>query len=95
MTISFRWSITFGAVYAKKHSKVVKGISGAVSRLLFDYEWPGNVRQLRNFVESMVVVDTDTILDTDDLPPELRRRHRLGSTAIVGRPLGSDWTTLK
>jgi two-component system response regulator HydG len=61
----------FRKVFAKKHSKAVKGISGAASRRLFDYDWPGNVRQLRNFVESMVVVDVDGVLDIDDLPPEL------------------------
>jgi two-component system response regulator HydG len=61
----------FRKIFAKKHGKTVKGISGAASRRLFDYDWPGNVRQVRNFVESMVVVDTDGTLDVDDLPPEL------------------------
>ena len=35
------------------------------------FDWPGNVRQLRNVVESMVVVDYDGVLDLDDLPEEL------------------------
>jgi two-component system, NtrC family, response regulator HydG len=35
------------------------------------YDWPGNVRQLRNVIESMVVVDYDGVLDLDDLPSEL------------------------
>ena len=35
------------------------------------YDWPGNVRQLRNVIESMVVVDIDEVLDVDDLPAEL------------------------
>ena len=35
------------------------------------FDWPGNVRQLRNVVESMVVVDYDGLLDADDLPEEL------------------------
>ncbi len=61
----------FRKIFAKKHSKTVKGLTNDASRLLFDYEWPGNVRQLRNFVESMVVVDADGTLDTDDLPTEL------------------------
>ena len=46
-------------------------ISGAASRRLFAYDWPGNVRQLRNVIESMVVIDTDETLDVDDLPMEL------------------------
>lgn len=38
---------------------------------LLAYAWPGNVRQLRNVIESMVVVDFDDVLDVDDLPSEL------------------------
>lgn len=57
--------------FAKRHSKTVKGITPEASHKLFDFDWPGNVRQLRNTVESMVVVDADESLDMDDLPPEL------------------------
>ena len=42
-----------------------------VTRKFHAYDWPGNIRQLRNFVETMVVLDTDGRLDLDDLPPEL------------------------
>ena len=61
----------FRKIHTKKHGKNVKGISADVSRLLYGHDWPGNVRQLRNVVESMVVVDADGTLDVDDLPPEL------------------------
>lgn len=61
----------FRKQFAKKHDKTVKGISGEVSRLLVAHEWKGNVRELRNFVESMVVIDMDEMLDVDDLPEEL------------------------
>ncbi len=58
-------------------------------RRLLAFDWPGNVRQLRNVIESMVVVDFDDLLDLDDLPPELdgarrtagRARRRTGSAA--------------
>lgn len=61
----------FRKIYCRKYNKQVKGVSAAVSKILFAYSWPGNVRQLKNFVESMVVLDLDGVLDTDDLPPEL------------------------
>jgi two-component system response regulator HydG len=82
----------FRKLFSKKHSKPVKGISGSVSRRLFDYEWPGNVRQLRNFVESMVVVDSDGLLDLDDLPPELCeeslfQERKETSQSFIGKPL--------
>jgi len=81
--------------YAKQHGKQVKGVSPAARRKLLSFEWPGNVRQLRNVVESMVVVDYDGLLDTDDLPEELADPGEPPadpSTAplagLVGKPLG-------
>jgi two-component system response regulator HydG len=57
--------------HTKRHGKAIEGISTAARRRLLAYDWPGNVRQLRNVIESMVVVDFDGVLDIDDLPTEL------------------------
>ena len=81
--------------FAKKHGKQIKGMSPAARRKLLAYDWPGNVRQLRNVVESMVVVDYDSLLDMDDLPEELNDQAQapveLPSTSslatLVGKPL--------
>jgi two-component system response regulator HydG len=61
----------FRRQFAKRHHKQIKGMSPVVSKRLFAFDWPGNVRQLRNAVETMVVLDFDGTLDVDDLPPEL------------------------
>jgi two-component system response regulator HydG len=61
----------FRRQFARRHQKTVKSVSPAVMRRFFDYDWPGNVRQLRNVVENMVVLDIDEVLDLDDLPPDL------------------------
>lgn len=57
--------------FSKRHEKTIKSMSTAARRRLMAYSWPGNVRQLRNVIESMVVVDYDGVLDVDDLPSEL------------------------
>jgi len=41
--------------------------------LLQDYRWPGNVRQLRNVVEGLVVMSAGKEIGARDLPEELRR----------------------
>jgi two-component system response regulator HydG len=61
----------FRRTLARRHHKTVKSVSPAVAKKLYTYEWPGNVRQLRNAIDAMVVLDNDGILDLDDLPPEL------------------------
>ena len=79
--------------FAKRHKKTIKGITPNASRALIDFHWPGNVRQLRNVVESMVVVDADEMLDVDDLPPELMAddQHTIeapdGPSNLIGQPL--------
>ena len=79
--------------HSKRHQKTIRGISTAARRRLLAFDWPGNVRQLRNVIESMVVVDIDEVLDLDDLPtelapptarPENRRPRRDGRTARTG-----------
>ncbi len=83
----------FRKQFVKRHGKTIKSISPAVSRILFSYDWPGNVRQLRNAVETMVVLDTDGLLDVDDLPHELMDREDAAADAaegpmgLVGQPL--------
>ena len=84
--------------FAKRHGKTIKGMSVAARVKLGSYPWPGNVRQLRNVIESMVVVDCDETLDVDDLPLELEPPvgaaaasvavdMQSGLAALVGRPL--------
>ena len=84
--------------FAKRHGKAIKGVSLAARVKLGAYSWPGNVRQLRNVIESMVVVDIDETLDVDDLPLELEpdlpvpaavvaEAGQGGIAALVGKPL--------
>ncbi|MBS0208399.1 MAG: sigma-54-dependent Fis family transcriptional regulator [Planctomycetes bacterium] len=90
----------FIKMFAKRHDKSIKSMSTAARRRLIAFDWPGNVRQLRNVIESMVVVDFDGVLDLDDLPVELAEPSHEGATApggeaaadnslanLVGRPL--------
>lgn len=79
---------------AKRHDKTIKSMSTAARRRLLAFDWPGNVRQLRNVIESMVVVDYDGVLDLDDLPPELTDEPEApaptpqgAGAGLVGRPL--------
>lgn len=56
---------------ASKYSKKIKNFSPDLTRWMFNYDWKGNVRQLKNVVESLVVLDMDGVLDMDDLSPDL------------------------
>jgi two-component system response regulator HydG len=83
----------FRKYFAKRHAKTVSAVTPAATNRLFRFDWPGNVRQLRNVIETMVVLDADGVLDTDDLPPELvdmsdvQAGGPVGLSELVGRPL--------
>jgi len=57
--------------FAKLHGRKVTQVTGKAREILMHQEWPGNVRQLKNTIESMVVVTRDDVLDVDDLPYDL------------------------
>lgn len=61
----------FKKLFLRRHGKPPCSFAPAVTKRFYNYSWPGNIRQLRNFVETMVVLDTDRVLDLNDLPPEL------------------------
>ena len=57
--------------FAAKNGSPVAGIEPAAMEALEAYPWPGNVRQLRNAVEKMVVLASGPTLTEADLPEEI------------------------
>ena len=67
--------------YNTQFRKKVKGVTPEGLKLLTNYSWPGNIRELKNAIErAMILVDRETI-DVDQLP------IRIGGPAAVG-PMG-------
>ena len=46
--------------------------------MLCEYAWPGNVRQLENVIERLVVTGRREVVQSDDLPLELRSPSHTG-----------------
>ena len=53
------------------NDKHVTGFSSEAAQVLNAYKWPGNIRELRNCVERMVVLARSSILTINDLPREI------------------------
>ncbi len=58
--------------FAAKHNKPMLGLSAEVRRMLAGYPWPGNVRQLLNVIEGMVVLARGQRLELEDIPDDVR-----------------------
>lgn len=92
----------FRKMFLRRHNKPAAHFTPSVTKKFYAYDWPGNIRQLRNFVETMVVLDTDGLLGDDDLPPELTDDAVAGGddskaaadllagpSALIGQPLAT------
>lgn len=54
----------------------VEKISPDALVILQEYDWPGNIRQLQNAIESAVAVATKEIIRPEDLPEPIRPTHK-------------------
>jgi two-component system response regulator HydG len=64
---------------AERYQKPIENVDQSAQQALMSYSWPGNVRQLKNVIENMIVLSPGPQLTTESLPRELR-------------PAGSDST---
>jgi transcriptional regulator with PAS, ATPase and Fis domain len=58
--------------FNQKYHMKVKGISQRAMNLLMDYQWSGNVRELENMIESILVINSPEVVDFQHLPQEIR-----------------------
>ncbi len=58
--------------YSEQNRREVRRVHPEAMRLLRDHDWPGNIRELQNYVERAVVLGEGTELLPDHLPPQLR-----------------------
>jgi len=65
--------------YSARYDSVFKGFSDDARELLISYRWPGNIRELRNVAEQLVVLEKSQFIDTDKLQKYLKGRQHQGS----------------
>ena len=76
---------SFLSEFAKENGKHITGIDNQARAALYKYDWPGNIRQLRNCIESAVVMCASSVITCSDLPPGIVTE---GESNAVSVPLG-------
>jgi two-component system NtrC family response regulator len=64
----------FMNLFCQRHRRPPKQLTPPALQLLVDAQWPGNIRQLRNVIERMIVTVTGDTIDEIDVPAELHAR---------------------
>ncbi|NRS19843.1 sigma 54-interacting transcriptional regulator [Brevibacillus sp. HB1.4B] len=76
--------------FSLRYNRPIHAISQNVMQNLLQYDWPGNIRELRNAIERLVVFATDGIIKEEDLPYSLQ-----GQTKQVPIELPPDLFSLQ
>jgi DNA-binding NtrC family response regulator len=83
----------FLALFCQEHGKAQKRLGAGALDLLSRYPWPGNVRQLRNVIESAVVFSQGEEVTPADLPVEVRESTTMLATS--GAPVQAAGAELR
>ena len=76
-----------------KQSKQIKKVSPSALKTLFDYDFPGNVRELENIIEHATILTKGIEIQSRHLPSYLARKHEV-SPASASLPEGEDMSVL-
>ncbi|WP_044746922.1 sigma-54-dependent transcriptional regulator [Bacillus alveayuensis] len=60
---------------SQRMKKPIKQLSRSVTKFLYEYDYPGNVRELSNIIEYAVALSQNHTIDFEDLPPFLKHNH--------------------
>ena len=69
--------------YVEMLGGVGRTISPEAMSVLCRYRWPGNIRELRNIVERMIVLGAGDQLKVDDIPAEIRESVEAAAEPVV------------
>jgi transcriptional regulator with PAS, ATPase and Fis domain len=82
--------------YSKAAGVTMDGISKQALKLLMNYRWPGNVRQLESVIERSVLMAESNYIEPDDLPTEITSCGRLAGDINFDLPAeGIDFEALE
>jgi two-component system repressor protein LuxO len=62
---------SFLTAYAQEEGRDFRAFSPEAERILLSYLWPGNVRQLQNFIRQAVLLNVGAVMTPEMLPPPL------------------------
>ncbi len=69
----------FLPIINKRTNSNVKGVTPEVLEIFKNYDWPGNIRELRNVLEGAMNLNYGEIIDVDSLPSRIRPKKTRAS----------------
>src|SRR5437762_3841640 len=66
--------------HTKNNSQLDRGLTPETKRMMNDYGWPGNVRQLESAIERAILLCEGDLISPEDLPTEVRQESQIAVT---------------
>jgi DNA-binding NtrC family response regulator len=76
-------------IYCQRAQRQIDGISMAALDAMLAYNWPGNIRELRNTIERAVTLCRHEVVDLADLPDTIRKAAARAGVAVPAAHGGS------
>nr|WP_246525262.1 sigma-54 dependent transcriptional regulator [Geomobilimonas luticola] len=76
--------------YCKEFNKHVRSISNMAEKLLVEYHWPGNIRELKNVIERALILGSEETLLLEHLPLEIVARASSSVAPVATFKLPSE-----
>jgi two-component system NtrC family response regulator len=73
---------------AAGHRQDVRGLTPRAMTALINYSWPGNVRQLKNWIEQALVLAEGDLIDVEHFPSLTREGADVMSPSVPLAPMG-------
>ena len=74
----------FLRIYCREMGRRIQGFSDEALEVLINYDWPGNVRQLKNVVERLVIMADEAVLEYHHLVDNLHGSRWAGPDRVPG-----------
>jgi DNA-binding NtrC family response regulator len=73
----------FIEAFGKEFNKAINGISNMAEKILLEYNWPGNIRELKNVIERAIILGNEDTLLFEHLPLEIIAKSSLSSVPMA------------
>ena len=71
----------FFRLYNSKYKKIIT-VSKEVENVFLNYKWPGNIREMKNFIQSLVVTQEKDNIDLTDLPHNMLSEENISKVSL-------------
>jgi DNA-binding NtrC family response regulator len=82
-------------MFNKEFKKNITGISDEAQKLLLNYPWHGNARELRNIIERIFILEDTEIIHSDHIPSEIMNHYEAAASDSVPIDMPNEGISLK